>query len=230
MRRPSPALAVAACACVIACAGSATAASLITGAQIRNGSLTGADVRDRSRRGRDVAANALTGRNIKGLSGRDVIPNGLDGSDIDESTFETVPQATRATSAQTADALSHARVLRVAANQAPGSASTVAYEGGGLRVQTECTAAGRLVATATPTGAGGFVRAAITHPGAPAATTLVTDNAFSGTDAVNLVAGGADNLSGTITYASPAGDVVTLQYLAQEDAACVLRGNAVHTT
>src|SRR4051812_45095271 len=165
MRRPSPALVVAVVACVIACAGSATAATLITGAQIRNGSLTSADVRDHALRGRDVAANTITGRNVSGLSGRDIIRNGLDGSDVDESTFDVVPEATTARSAGTAGSLTHARVLRVATNQSSGTASTVVYNEGGVRVQAGCSATGTMAATATPTVAGGFVRATITRPG-----------------------------------------------------------------
>src|SRR4051812_26972254 len=151
MRRPSPALVVAVAACVIACAGSATAASLITGAQIANDSVTGIDIHNHSLRGKDIGTNTVTGRNVAGITGRDVLTNGLDGSDIDESTFEAVPEATRAktaatattaTTAQTAASLTHARVQRLATSQAPGSGSAVAYDEGGLRIQAECTAAG----------------------------------------------------------------------------------------
>ena len=74
MRRPSPALVLSIIAIVIACAGSAGAAVLVTSKTIK----------DRSIRGKDVRSNTLTGRTIKGLSGRDVIRDGLDGSDIDE--------------------------------------------------------------------------------------------------------------------------------------------------
>src|SRR3954465_136583 len=118
MRRPSPALIVAIVALVMACAGSATAATLITGRQIRNNSVTGADIRDRSLRGKDVGSNTITGRNVAKLSGRDVIPNGLDGSDIDEDTLETVPSATRA------DSLAHVAVRRVVYSKPAGTATT----------------------------------------------------------------------------------------------------------
>ena len=47
-RRPSPAMIVALVALVFASAGSATAASLITGKQIRNNTITSADVKNRS--------------------------------------------------------------------------------------------------------------------------------------------------------------------------------------
>ncbi|HEV2777653.1 MAG TPA: hypothetical protein VGV90_18830 [Solirubrobacteraceae bacterium] len=48
LRPPSPALAVSIVAVVIACTGSAVAATLITGQQIRNGTVTGADIKDGS--------------------------------------------------------------------------------------------------------------------------------------------------------------------------------------
>jgi hypothetical protein len=48
LRPPSPALAVSIVAVVIACSGSAVAATLITGQQIRNGTVSGADIKDGS--------------------------------------------------------------------------------------------------------------------------------------------------------------------------------------
>ena len=53
---PSPSMVVALIALAVAGAGGATAATLITGAQIKNGSITGADVKD----------NSLTAKDIKG--------------------------------------------------------------------------------------------------------------------------------------------------------------------
>jgi hypothetical protein len=46
LRPPSPALAVSIVAVVIACTGSAVAATLITSSQIRNGTIRGVDIRD----------------------------------------------------------------------------------------------------------------------------------------------------------------------------------------
>jgi hypothetical protein len=72
-RAPSPALMVATVALVAGMAGSATAASLITGKQIKNESLTGADVKDGSLKTRDLARGArndLAGeRGPRGRSG-----------------------------------------------------------------------------------------------------------------------------------------------------------------
>jgi len=231
-------MAVAVVALVVACAGSATAATLITGADIKNGSVTSADIRDRSLRGKDIGANTVTGRNVSGLSGRDVIPNGLDGSDIDESTLDVVPEALRARAANeaataahadTADALAQTRVVRLGYNQLPGNGDVTVYDEGGLRVVASCSASGTLTARATSTLGGGFLRIAVTHPGSPAETTLVVDNDFRTGDSGNLVAGGVDNAAGELTFYAPSQDVTTIDYLANDGDNCVLVGNAVHT-
>jgi hypothetical protein len=52
-RRPSPGIIVACIALVVACTGTATAATLITGAQIKNNSLTTKDVKNKSLRAKD---------------------------------------------------------------------------------------------------------------------------------------------------------------------------------
>jgi hypothetical protein len=228
MRRPSPALVLSIIAIVIACAGSAGAAVLITSK----------DIKDHSIRGKDVRSNSITGRNVKGLSGRDVIRNGLDGSDIDENTLDTVPNATRAVTAGTAasaDSVKGLHVTKVAFRAPLSTAGTTIFDEGGLKVSAACSAAGVLNAAATPSGTDGVLRLSITHPGAPPETTYVVDNAFTGTDSANLVAGGTDNLQGRLTYTSAAGDNVTIEYLTQDGVdpaggyVCLVAGTAVHT-
>lgn len=64
--RPSPAMGVALTALVFAMSGSALAAkSLITGKDVKNGSLTGADVRNGSLTGADVRNGSLTNADVK---------------------------------------------------------------------------------------------------------------------------------------------------------------------
>jgi hypothetical protein len=64
----------------------------------------------------------------------------------------------------------------------------------------------------------------------------VADNDFRQGDQMSLTPGGADNASGTLTWAAPAGDVVTVTYLAQEGLGaargyqCLVAGTAVHAT
>jgi hypothetical protein len=65
LRRPSPAMSVAMLALFVAMAGSAYAATVITGANVKNGSLTGRDIRSSSLQGSDVKNGALAARDIK---------------------------------------------------------------------------------------------------------------------------------------------------------------------
>ncbi len=238
MRRPSPSLVIACIALAGAWGGPAVAQSLLTGASIQNNSLTTSDIRDRTLRGRDVHSNTITGRNVAGLSGRDIIKNGLDGSDIDEGTFEIVPRAARALRADaagTADAVKGSRIVRLAYAQPVGPDTTVLLDEGGLRVAARCSGSGTLSAHAVPTVDGGLVRVSTVHPAADGTiTTLQRSNDFRSGDQVNLVAGGTLNATGTLTYWSPAGDVITLDYLADDGFSvargfqCVLAGTAVH--
>ena len=77
---PSSAI-LAAGVAILACAGSATAASMITGAQVRDGSLTGSDVRDRSLTPADFTGG--TRAVLTGPSGAQGAPGvrGTDGTD-----------------------------------------------------------------------------------------------------------------------------------------------------
>ncbi len=56
--RPSPALIVALVALVVACAGSATAASLITGKQIKKNTVTSKQIKNRTLRAKDLHTSA----------------------------------------------------------------------------------------------------------------------------------------------------------------------------
>ena len=58
----SAALVVASVALVVATGGTTYAAKLISGADVKNGSLSGADIRDRSLDGRDIQDGTLTSR------------------------------------------------------------------------------------------------------------------------------------------------------------------------
>ncbi|HEY8582059.1 MAG TPA: hypothetical protein VIL49_03900 [Capillimicrobium sp.] len=77
MRRPSPSLAVAIAAVVLAGTGSATAAGLIDGSQLVKGSVTSAKVRDQSLRVNDLSLNARS--ELRGQQG----PQGVQGPNGD---------------------------------------------------------------------------------------------------------------------------------------------------
>jgi hypothetical protein len=65
LRRPTPALAVAVLALVLALAGTSYAAVQITSAQIKNGTIKGKDIKDRTITGKDVKDSSLTGADVK---------------------------------------------------------------------------------------------------------------------------------------------------------------------
>lgn len=75
--RPAPSMIIAIAAVVLASVGSATAASLITGKNVRDDSLSGADIRDGSLTRADLAAEATSSakRGPRGRRG----PRGLSG-------------------------------------------------------------------------------------------------------------------------------------------------------
>ena len=58
---PSPSMVVALAALFVALGGSAYAAIVITGHNVRNGSLTGADIKNNSLASKDVKHNSLGG-------------------------------------------------------------------------------------------------------------------------------------------------------------------------
>lgn len=64
-RRPSPAMIVASIALVTGGAGTATAASLITGKQIKNSTITAADIKANSIPGSDIRNGSLAGVDLK---------------------------------------------------------------------------------------------------------------------------------------------------------------------
>jgi hypothetical protein len=65
----SPALVVSVLALVLALAGGATAATLITGAQIKNGSITGRDVKDKSLTAKDFKGSLRGADGPQGATG-----------------------------------------------------------------------------------------------------------------------------------------------------------------
>ena len=73
---------VALLALLVALGGTATAGVLITGKQVKNGSLTGADVGNGSLTGKDVRNNSLTSKDVKNLKGTDIKNGSLTAADF----------------------------------------------------------------------------------------------------------------------------------------------------
>ena len=242
MRRPSPALALAAIAVAGAWGGPAVAAKLIGSRDVRDNSLTTADIRNRSLTGTDLKSNSVTGRVVANLSGRDVIEDGLDGSDIDERTLESVGSARRADNAdnaaraavaERAESLNNGvRVQRIAYARPVSTETTTALDLGGLKLTTRCTGSGVLAVTAA-TASNGFVRVATT--GADnTGTAYSEDDDFRPGDAFDALPGADDDVAGALTYYAGDGGVVTVDFMAESAVAatrgfaCLLAGTATY--
>jgi hypothetical protein len=104
LRRPrfTPAMAVAILAMVIAMSTSATAALLITGSQIKNGSVTGKDIKNKSVTGKDIKKKAIGAKHLKknavrskhvkngSLTGADLTDRSITTSDLSSNVIETL--------------------------------------------------------------------------------------------------------------------------------------------
>lgn len=199
------ALAISILALIGAWGGPAVARSLITGDQI--------------------ARNTVTGRNVANLSGRDVVPDGIDGSDIDEQSLEQVPRARHANGANHVNGVDYDRFHYAD----PTGARKTFLDRAGLVVSGFCND-GRLEVKATTKTEDTLVRVAVTSPTRP--TQVQADNNFDPGDEVDLVPV-ADSAFGTLVYTVPDGPTATVTYLAQDALPpgtghqCIIGGSAV---
>ena len=238
MRRPSPALVVAFLALLGAWGGPAVAKKLITSS----------DIKDRSIQGRDIRSNTVTGRIVKNLSARDLLPDSLDGSVIDESQLGQVPSAAQAGHAASADSATHAatadgvqgmHVARIAYARLVNTDNTPVYDEGGLRLQARCSGSGALDVDAVASASDNdVVHVSATAQGSGSTSTqtaVSSDNDLRPGQIVDALPAGAQGATGTISFWNPTGDTVTVTYLAQENLGaargyqCLFSGTAVHT-
>jgi hypothetical protein len=139
-RRPSPATVISLVALFVALGGTSYAAIVITGGNVRNGSLTGADIRTNSVTGRDITRlrgvdvrnNALSGADIQGIRGVDVNDNSLGGGDIDESSLGKVPSATNSDQLGGQPASAFGKAERWALIQGTAAGATILAQSGGM--------------------------------------------------------------------------------------------------
>ena len=205
--------------------------------------ITGANVKDRTLTGRDVKSNTLTGRVVAGLSGRDLLPDSVDGTDVLESSFSQVPSARRsdtadrATTAATAASAATAATVNktqptgiryaVAANP---NATTI-YDAGGLRIEARCTGAGLLTVTATTPGIDAWMRVWGSTRNQGPQLFHQEDDDFRNGEEFNVLAGGDDNVAGNFVFTSADGHSVTGTFLAESGVggrpyACLFSGTA----
>jgi hypothetical protein len=239
VRRPSAAFIISCAALMAALGGSAVAAKLITGKQIKDRSITG----------RDLKSNTITGRVAANLSGRDILSDSLDGTDIAENQLGTVPRARSASQAdiadratvagraETADALAGARVARVHfARPAGGEASVLDL--GGLRLKAACSGSGAMTVTAATAGGPGWIRVSGTMQQSQNVTApvLLEDDDFRAGDEFSVLPANGDNFAGELVYLAGDGNTVTVSFLAEQGIAasrgyaCLFAGTAVQAS
>lgn len=82
--RVTPAMAVAILALVVALSSSATAALMITGAQVKNGTISGQDIKDKSVTGKDLKKKTVGKKHLKknAITTKQVKDASLTGSDL----------------------------------------------------------------------------------------------------------------------------------------------------
>jgi len=184
----------------------------------------------------DLGRNAVTGPKVRNssLRGRDVRNESLTGADVDESTLGQVPSANSATSADSVDGSSFARI-NYRGNR--GSAATPILSLNGLTVSASCSLAGALAISATTAVDGAFIHWAVAQLGNPPdndsdmqLNTSVDNYSLYGeedpfdvgaTEAIadphGTTSGAPDSTQGTLTYARPDGGIVTATFMAEEE-------------
>ncbi len=224
-RRPSPAMVVALVALSVALAGTATALpgrstvkkDDIARAAVRAKHIYSKAVRTKHIRARNVTRSKISRRAIDSdLVGVDA----LTGQNIVESSLSSVPNSSK---------VNGRSVEKIAFVAGPGTASTQVLNLNGLAVSAACSAGPVLDVTAGTTVAGALIHAGGTH--GAAGPYYTADDAFNPGELFgvlqNAVTGSTD-LRGTLTYVRPDGEVVTVDFMAQERAAgCVFAGTAI---
>jgi hypothetical protein len=203
-RRPSPATVTAVVALFVALGGTSYAALVITGRNVRNGSLTGADVK----------TNSLTGVDIKGIHGADVANNSLTSADVAESKLGRVPSAKvadRAVSATTATSAANVNGLTVrkfSVKIPSNDPEQVVATAGGATVRASCPG-GTATVRATSDVNDAMIGVALTTAAGTAAGGQ--DKGFDIGESADLDQGAA-NGTGVASYGTPDGRTVTVTY------------------
>jgi hypothetical protein len=222
---PSPAMAVAFVALLAALTGTAVAlpgSNSVTGGDIRNGAVTTSDIRNSTVRGRDVRNNTLTG------------------SDVNENGLGTVPRANAANSAgfataaalagsaNNAGAVDGQSIAKINYNADANTPDQTILNFGGLVLSANCDADDLTVVANPSGGSANSIHAGLLE-GFTAADYDEIDSGFAPGDDFDVLIGGGDSIQGTLTFQSPAGNVVTVTYAAEEDEAadCQFWGTAV---
>jgi hypothetical protein len=222
--RPSASMIVALIALFVAMGGTTYAVKRLPKRSVGSAQIKSKAVIKRTLRARNVTRTKIARNAIdSGLVQRDA----LRGSDILESSLSDVPSAVKATTADEVDGFNIERFsLRVAA----GTASANLLMLGGLSLSAGCNAGPALAVTASTA-----VNNANIHSGGTidAGTTdtafAVEDDDFDVGESFNPFPASHTNLTGSIVYARQDGNIVTIDFLAEEVApgGCVFAGTAI---
>jgi hypothetical protein len=222
-RRPSPAMVVAFVALGVALAGTANALpgknrvrkDDIARAAVRTQHLYRNVVRTKHLRARNVTRSKIARRAINSdLVGQDAIT----GENIVESSLSTVPNASKA---------NNRIVERISFVVPAGTPGRQVLSINGLTISAACNAGPALSVAATTAVGGSWIHAGGTLVGG--GSYYVADDGFNPGEFFDVLGSTTGTgLRGTFTYVRPDGEVVTVDYMAQETAtSCVFGGSAI---
>jgi len=228
-RRPSPAMVVAFIALCVALAGTATALpgrsrvkkDDISRAAVRSKHIYQNAVRTKHIKARNVTRSRIAKRSINSdLVGKDAIT----GENIVESSLTTVPNASKA---------NNRTVEKIAFVAPAGTAAATVLNLNGLTITAACNAGPSLSVSAATAVSGAVVHAGGTEGGGSPGNYYIEDDTFDIGDSFDVLQAGvtdSTDLRGTLTYVRQDGELVTVDYLAEEDpggSRCVFAGTAI---
>jgi hypothetical protein len=222
--RPSAAMIVAVIALFVAMGGTGYAVKRLPRASVGQ-----SQIRAKAIRTRHIKARAVTRTKIAkdAIDQSLVAKDALRGTDILESSLGNVPSATKAV---TADKLSGLNTYKFSFRGAVGTSAPAVLNIGGLALNAACNAGPALSVSATTSVGGSNVHSGGTW-GAANQSFYLDDDAFDVGDSFDVLDNavtGSTNLSGTLVYARQDGNVVSVDFLAEESASgCVFAGTAI---
>jgi hypothetical protein len=232
--RPSPAMVVAFIALSVALAGTATA--LPGRNAVKKGDIARSAVTSRTIARSAVRSNHIKSRNVtrskiaqRAIDSSLVGSDALTGSNIQESSLATVPNATNADNAAKVNGLGVQKFFfRAPAVTASAPVLTV----GGLTLNAGCNSGTNLSVSATTTVSDAIIHSGGTwNPGGATGKEFhVEDSSFSvgaTFDPLDNATTGSTSLEGSLVYATQDGGIVTASFLAQESGgSCTFAGTA----
>jgi hypothetical protein len=223
--RPSAAMIVALIALFVAMGGTTYAVKRLPKASVGSKQIRKKAVRTRHIKARNVTRSKIARDAIDQSL---VANNALRGSDILESSLGIVPSATKAT---TADKLSGLNLSKFSFRGAAGTSAPNVLNVGGLALNAACNAGPALSVSATTTVSGANIHSGGTWGPLANQSFYIEDDAFDVGDTFDVLQNAttdSTNLSGSFVYARADGNIVTVDFLADESpAGCVFAGTAI---